>query len=178
MLHDPELLDRLAAYPPVRFDGHVFRATRRGLDPLVASINGGRWMVPGLHSTLYTSCERDGAVAEIVHHWSQLTPIPSKPAMLHTLAVRVGKTLRLGQTELVNLGVEWSSYNTNNPRRTQEIGAAVAHLDLDGLIAPSARWTCSNVILFVTNHDEEDSLVVRESVEVDWRKWMLDHALD
>jgi hypothetical protein len=43
MVHDRKLLDRLAAFAPVNFDGEVFRATRRGLDPLAASVAGGRW---------------------------------------------------------------------------------------------------------------------------------------
>jgi len=58
MLHDRELLDRLAAFAPVKFEGEVFRATRRGLDPLAPSVRGGRWMVPNETPTLYTSCEK------------------------------------------------------------------------------------------------------------------------
>jgi RES domain-containing protein len=172
VLHDRELLDRLAAFAPVRFEGDVYRATRRGLDPLAASIAGGRWMVPNETPTLYTSCERNGALAEISHHWSQLTPLPSKPVMIHTLGLRTRKTLKLGRTDLIDLGVDWKQYANKNPERTQMIGAAVAHLEFDGLIAPSARWRCDNVILFVTNHEgDEDALIVRESVEVDWRNW-------
>jgi len=34
MPHDRELLDRLVAFAPIKFGGEVFRATRRGLDPL------------------------------------------------------------------------------------------------------------------------------------------------
>ena len=44
MIHDPELLDRLDAQPKESFDGQVYRATRRSLDPLAGSYNGGRWM--------------------------------------------------------------------------------------------------------------------------------------
>jgi hypothetical protein len=172
VLHDRELLDRLAAFAPVKFDGEVFRATRRGLDPLAASVSGGRWMVPGETPTLYTSREHDGAMAEIVHHWSQLTPMPSKLVLVHTLGLRLRKTVRLGRVELVNLGVDWDNFGTAALGRTQAIGAAVAHLEYDGLIAPSARWNCDNIMLFVTNHDgREDGLVMRRTAEVDWRNW-------
>jgi hypothetical protein len=41
---DPDLLDRLNAFKPVRYDGVVFRATRQGLDPLTGSYPGGRWI--------------------------------------------------------------------------------------------------------------------------------------
>jgi RES domain-containing protein len=173
MLHDRELLDRLAAFAPVRFDGNVFRATRRGLDPLAASVSGGRWMVPDEAPTLYTSCEQDGALAEIVHHWSQLTPRPSKPVVVHTLGVRTQKTLRLGRADLEPLGVDWGRYGTMALGRTQAIGAAVAHLEYDGLIAPSARWPCDNVILFPQNlEDLRETLVARDAQEVDWQAWM------
>ncbi len=107
MPHDRELLEHLAAYAPIKFDGEVFRATRRGLDPLAASMSGGRWMQPNETPTLYTSRERNGALAEIVHHWSQLTPMPSKPVVVHTLGVRLRKTLRLGRAELIDLAVDW-----------------------------------------------------------------------
>jgi hypothetical protein len=179
MLHDRDLLDRLAAFAAVKFDGEVFRATRRGLDPLAPSVSGGRWMVPGETPTLYTSCEHDGAMAEIVHHWSQLTPIPSKPVLVHTLGLRLLKSLRLARAELITLSVDWANYGTSALSHTQAIGAAVAHLEFDGLIAPSARWTCDNVILFATNHEaHEDSLVLRRSTEIDWRQWANEHVQD
>ena len=65
MQPDRELLERLAAFAPVRFDSTVFRATRPGLDPLMPSVIGGRWMLPAETRILYTSVEKDGAIAEI-----------------------------------------------------------------------------------------------------------------
>jgi len=133
-------------------------------------------MVPGEAPVLYTSAERDGALAEIVYHWSQLTPRPSKPVVVHTLGVRTGKTLKLGRLELVGLGVDWSRYGSGSLAKTQTIGAAIAHLGYDGLIAPSARWTCENAMLFMTNHEnQDDSLVVRRSEEVQWQEWGTAH---
>jgi hypothetical protein len=178
MPHDRELLDRLAAFAPIKFDGEVFRATRRGLDPLAASLSGGRWMLPNQTPTLYTSREQNGAIAEIVHHWSQLTPLPSKPVVVHTLGVRLKKTLRFGRAELIGLDVDWERYGTTALGRTQAIGAAVAHLQYDGLIAPSARWACDNVMLFFPHQETvNEDLVVRASVEVDWRGWMSEHEV-
>ncbi len=59
-----------------------------------------------------------------------------------------GNTVRLGRAELIDLAVDWEHYGTSALGRTQAIGAAVAHLQYDGLIAPSARWACDNVMLF------------------------------
>jgi hypothetical protein len=177
MLHDRDLLDRLSAFSPLRFDGEVFRATRRGLDPLAPSVTGGRWMLPDHAPTLYTSEHEEGALAEIVYHWSQQTPLPSKPVVLHTLGLKTLKTLRLARADLAALGVDWQTYGSASHARTQAIGAAIAHLEMDGLIAPSARWACNNIILYLSNHSvSDDGLVIRSSREVDWQMWAADHA--
>jgi hypothetical protein len=126
-------------------------------------------MVPNETPTLYTSTPHDGALAEITHHWSQLTPLPSKPAAIHRIQLATRRTLRLARAELVGLGVDWDRYGEPNYKRTQEIGAAIAHLDCDGLIAPSARWSCDNVMLFLTNNVGDDDIsILVDSTEVDW----------
>src|ERR1700683_1609048 len=80
MIHDQRLVDRLSRFPTERFGGEVFRATRVDADPTAASINGGRWAPPpsgdlGV-SVLYTSLERDGAMAEVVSFLADFNPIP------------------------------------------------------------------------------------------------------
>jgi hypothetical protein len=55
--------------------------------------------------------------------------------------------------------------------RTQQIGAALAFLGLDGLIAPSARWPCDNLVIFSDNHSIADRLEVIDHREVGWRAW-------
>jgi hypothetical protein len=172
MQHDRELLERLSAFTPINFDSTVFRATRRGLDALTPSVIGGRWMLPDETPILYTAVERDGAIAEIAYHWGLLTPVPSKPVMLHELKVQIGKTLKLARADLIDLGVDWNKYADINYERTQVIGAAVAHLKLDGLIAPSARWACDNVMLFMPGSNWTGLLALRRSIEVDWRDWV------
>ena len=69
MIHDRDLLDRLDTLPKEAFDGEVFRGTRQGLNPLAGSFSGGRWMRPDGAAVLYTSLEREGALAEISFHW-------------------------------------------------------------------------------------------------------------
>lgn len=179
MIHDRELLDRLGSFPTTSIDGEVFRATRRGLDPLTPSTRGGRWSpreeLGGTDSvaTLYTSCTREGALAEIAFHYAQLTPFPSKSVLLHCLRVTTSKTLRLLQADLVTLGVLLEEYATLNYRVTQKIGAAVAFLGCDGLVAPSARWPCENLMLFPTNDSAENELTVLASEEILLREWAL-----
>ena len=83
MIHDQNLVDQLSALTGERFDGEVFRATGVGANPLAFSLNGGRWAPAAVDGTevpaLYTSMERDGALAEVVSYLTLLTPLPSKP---------------------------------------------------------------------------------------------------
>lgn len=129
-------------------------------------------MLPNETPTLYTSTESDGALAEIAFRWSQLSPIPSKPAALHRIRLTTRKSLRLVRADLINLGVDWPNYTTVNYQRTRAIGAAAAHLECDGLIAPSARWSCDNVMVFFTNLiGTDESAILLDTNEVDWLAW-------
>lgn len=171
MIHDPDLLDKLDNFPKENFSGETFRATRKRLDPTLSSTNGGRWMPTGGASVLYTSLTREGALAEIAFHWSQWQPRPSKPATLHTLRVIAHRTLKLLRADLAALGLTEEDYTAINFRRTQEIGAAVEFLGCDGLIAPSARWPCDNLILFPDSMGFDGVLEAVSSKDVDWVEW-------
>jgi RES domain-containing protein len=174
VLHDLALLERLGGFETERFDGEVFRATRRSLDPLATSTSGGRWMPKGHAPVLYTSLLRKGALAEISYHWSQLTPRPGKPAALHRLGVSAERRLRLLRANLDDLDVDLAKYDSINYRRTQEIGAAVNFLGCDGLMVPSARWRCENLVIFTENHALTSRLEVLSSEEIDWQAWAQD----
>lgn len=171
MIHEPDILDYLSTIAPQSFAGEVFRATRRNLDPLTPSLSGGRWSPKGEAAALYTSLEKDGALAEITFHWSQLTPLPSKPALLHRIGVTANRTLRLLEADLGSLGILINRYEEINYERTSQVGAAVAFLGCDGLIAPSARWKCENLILFNDTHQLDEALTLISTEEVDWRAW-------
>jgi hypothetical protein len=171
LVHDPSLIDLLINLPTQDFDGEVFRATRRNLNPTTPSTSGGRWAPRDGPAVLYTSFEREGALAEISYHWSQFTPRPTKPALLHRLAVRSDRTLKLIRSDLGGLGVEAARYKEPNYRRTQEIGAVVAFIGCDGLIIPSARWDCENLILFTDNLAMDSNLEPKSVEEVDWQAW-------
>lgn len=177
MIHDPELLDQLDALPKTAFDGEVFRATRQTLDPLASSYSNGRWMMRDGAGVLYTSLAQEGALAEISFHWGQLTPRPTKPVVLHKLSVIAHRTLKLVRVDLAALGVATSSYGGMNLPRTQEIGAAVEFLGCDGLIAPCARWSCDNLILFPDRMVDSAKLELISSDTVDWLSWAKNNGL-
>lgn len=171
MIHDLELLDKLASFRTEPFEGRVYRATRVSLDPTAYSAWGGRWAPRDDCQALYTSLEPDGAIAEISYHWGLLNPRPSKPVMLHTLNVTAIQTLRLIRADLKTLGVDLDRFGELEYARTQEIGSAVAFLENDGLIVPSARWSCDNLILFETGALKTQIDLVGEAREIDWQAW-------
>jgi RES domain len=181
MIHEQHLVDQLSILPNERFDGEVFRTTRAGADPLASSINGGRW-APAAQGTsdvavLYTSFDHDGALAEVVSYLVELTPVPGpRPLKVSRLAVSTARTLRLARVNLEQLAVDMARYGERDYVRTPSIGAALAFLGLDGLIAPSARWSCDNLIIFTENQSSNEKLEVISSEEVEWQSWARSHG--
>jgi hypothetical protein len=182
MIHDQDLVDRLSEQAPDRFEGEVFRATGISIDPVAPSISGGRWSPPpdgdpGLY-VLYTSLDREGAIAEMCSFLAELTPIP-KPRRIKVtrLAVTTSRTLRLARADLTALGVDMAQYGERDYIRTQKIGAALAFLGFDGLIAPSARWACDNLTILIENHALTERLEPVGEEQVDWYAWARDHGI-
>ena len=168
---DPDLLDALDAHTGVSYEGDVWRIVREEQNVLQGYAAGARWD-PGTFEVLYTSLERVGALEEIYFHLSRQPVFPSRlRSVLHRIAVRTRRTLRLANmSALEDLGIPVESYGDLNYGRTQEIGDAAAFLGFDGIIAPSARWNCNNLILFSDRFSPED-LMVLESEPVDWTAW-------
>jgi hypothetical protein len=176
VIHDNELLDLLTELPRRQFQGTVFRATGMSVDPTAASVNGGRWSprpdkdwaVP----TLYTSLQREGALSEVSSFLADLTPVPRRGILKVTrLDITLHEAVRLEPHDLSRLGVDMALYGRRDYTRTQQIGAALAFLGIDGLMAPSARWKCDNVMVFQVNHDTINNIVVGPDEAVDWRSW-------
>jgi hypothetical protein len=132
---------------------------------------GGRWSLRDNEPVLYTSLEQEGALAEISFHWSCLTPLPSKPVVVHRIQVSTERTLRLKRVDLSKLGVDMNQFGSLNYSKCQEIGAAVGFLECDGLIVPSARWKCENLVLFTNYHNMLNDLNVLESTDFIWQDW-------
>ena len=79
--------------------------------------------------------------------------------------------MRLVRSSLDGLGIDETRFAEPNYRRTQEIGAAVAFIGCDGLIAPSARWKCENLVLFADNLAMDIDIQAKSVEEVDWQVW-------
>jgi len=172
-VHDRAVLDALESLDPLSFTGDVWRVTRKGRDPLRGSSSGGRWSPIEEFDVLYTSLERHGALAEIGYRLS-LEPIwPSRlEHELHRIAARTQRSLRFANVEsLVALGVEVARYNTFEYEATQAVAAAAHFLEFDGLIVPSARAPCANLVIFLDRLTQDCRLDVTATEPVDWESW-------
>jgi hypothetical protein len=143
-IHDRAVLDALEALDPEPFHGVVWRVTRKGREPLRGSAANGRWSASGELEVLYTSLDRDGALAEIGYRLS-LEPVwPSRiEHEIHAIQVEAERVLRFADVAgLGPFGVDPARYRTFEYGATQAIAAAAHFLEFDGLIAPNARFNC------------------------------------
>ncbi len=168
---DHRLLDALGKLDPEPFEGTVWRAVRDGRRPLEGSRARGRWS-PGHFDVVYTSLDPDGARAELYFHLTRQPVFPSQLRYwLYELNLKTKETLRLANTEaLLGLGIEEARYREVLYDRTQAISDAAQFMGFDGLIVPSARWDCLNLVLFVDAVDL-DEIDIEEKSAIDWTAW-------
>lgn len=142
------------------------------------SQGAGRWNPSNL-SVLYSAKEADGAIAEIYFHLSRGQSVfPSKMRHnLYELDITTDKTLILANmADLIALGVEEAKYSSMLYSRTQEIADAAAFMGFDGIISPSARFNCENLILFLDSFNLENIELVSES-GINWADWRAKNRL-
>ena len=93
--------------------------------------------------------------------------------MVHRVTAAVHQALHLVDLPtLARLGVDIDRYHDREYAKTQDIADAAYFLGFDGLFVPSARWPCSNAVLF-TDRIEPAALSVdaTEPEPIDWRAW-------
>jgi hypothetical protein len=170
---DLALLDAIDTFKRELFAQAVWRVAKEERDPLQGAPSKSRWC-NGTFDTLYTSLERDGAIAEIHALLTGQPVFPSKIRWrVHRVFVQCARALRLADVPtLAKLGVDTVTYKSRNYAQTQEIADAAYFLDFDGLIAPSARWNCINLVIF-TERVAPDDLRIDESEgeAIDWGTW-------
>jgi hypothetical protein len=170
---DLGLIDAVDAFARTPFEGRVWRVVREGRDPTLASPSLSRWC-DGSFDILYTAQKRDGAIAEIHAFLSAQPVFPSKMRWYcHELEVSAYRAVRFADLATLHaLGVETARYQERRYERTQGIAEAAHFLGFDGLIAPSARWSCLNLMLFAARLGPDDvRLVHSEKDPIDWTAW-------
>jgi RES domain-containing protein len=165
-------LDALEGIDPVSLDSSVWRITREGRDPIRGSAANGRWTPRGGIEVLYTTLERDGALAEIGFRLS-LEPVwPSRIRHeIHEIRVQTTKTLQFADvSSLVTFGVDVARYGSFEYGATQALAAAAHFMEFDGLLVPSARHRSQNLVVFM-DREAASSLETLRTEVVDWNTW-------
>ncbi len=172
-MHDRELLDQLESLPSVKHSGDVWRVTPKGRNPVVGGNNGGRWSPSTGGPVLYTSLDRAGALQEIKFRLEVIDPVfPSKrPFELHRIQVATTQTIEIADlSTLGQLGVNEKKYQNTDYSQTQAIAAAAQFLEFDGIIVPSARFDCQNLVLFLDNFQDGEIVKITSTEPIDWNK--------
>jgi RES domain-containing protein len=173
------LLDAIEAQTPIAYTGTVWRVVTEGYDPLRPARSGGRWD-DGTFDVLYTSSERDGALAESWFHLSRGQPVlPSKiRKRIHRIAARLDRVLDLSTGDkLSSLGVNMAQYGRlSYVQRAQEypapqqIAEVAFFYEYEAIIVPNARWPTSNVVV-LTENARPQQLEALDSEPVDLTAW-------
>lgn len=173
-VHDRALLDALETTETTALTLEVWRITRAGRDPVRGSAAAGRWSPGGTVEVLYTSLEREGALAEIGFRLG-LEPVwPSRLVHeIHAIGAVTERTLRFADIETLGaFGIDASRYSGFDYLACQALAAAAHFMEFDGLLVPSARHDCQNLVIFM-DRGAASSLAIRSTEQVDWTAWRL-----
>ena len=177
-LLDPALLDGLDRFDSRRFHGEVWRVAWATRNPLAGNSAGGRWSPPGRFDVLYASLQKDGALAEAYYHLSRAPVMSSSHVLLNRLFVSLDNVLELDTNRLSALGLD--NPLASRPKNTlaQSIGEAAFMLDFQGLLVPSARWDCANLVVFLDHRsiDIDKHLLFKDATDVNWPAWRSAHS--
>lgn len=156
-LADASLIDALERHTPIEWSGKVWRACRKGRDPLSCSATRARWD-DGNFDVLYTATSQGGCIEEMRFHLGRGQPvIPDIPVyLLHELEVVLRSVLDVSTSDaLRELGINLEKFgrlpylsHRQEYVRSQEIAAASHFLDFDGMLVPSARSDTPNLVIF------------------------------
>jgi RES domain-containing protein len=172
-------LDAIEAEAGRRFAASVWRVVTDGFDPLRPGRAGGRWD-DGTFDVLYTSSERNGALAEAWFHVARGQPIiPSKLSKrIFQIEAELGRVLDLSaEGKLAALGINMATYGqltylqrAGEYPTLQQLAEIAFFYEYEAIIVPSARWPASNVVIF-TERTRPSQITVVGSEPVDLVAW-------
>lgn len=163
-IHDPELLDAIESLGAEALeDVTVWRHMFNDNPPELSNTRGARWNPAGL-AAIYTSEQRETAIAEGQHVIDSQPLRPTARRFVYELRVSAGKALRITPADLPILGLDQADLESADFTACQRVGAHAAFLDYDALIVPSARANGANMVIFVNELAAE---AVFERVDVE-----------
>ena len=182
---DHALIDILEGLPTRKFEGRLWRVTRDGRDPTLFFAGANRWD-DGTFEVLYTSLDREGALAEMYYHAARGQPIvPSRiKYRLHELAVSINGVVDLSDTKRLSaLGIDMTSFGKlpylqreGEYEMCQKIGEALHFLGSDdpanpsAILVPNARFDTQNMVIFGDYVNLEEIEHFKDHGLIDWSK--------
>lgn len=170
-MHDRELLDAIESMPSEQFSGVAWRTAWAQRNPLIGSTGGGRWDPLGGFEILYASTEQNGSIAEVYYHLSQAPVFSSSDVLLHKLNISLERVVSLDETALVQLGLEEPLASRCDCSKSQAISGAARFLEFQGMLVPSARWPCSNLVIFMDQIDINTAILIEDGERINWPAW-------
>lgn len=163
-IHDPELLDAIESLGFEALDEvTVWRHMFNDNPPELSNTRGARWNAAGL-AAIYTSEQRETAIAEGQHAIDSQPLRPKARRYVYELRVSAVKVLRIAREDLATLGLDPADLESPDFTACQRVGVHAAFLEYDALIVPSARAEGTNVVIFVNELASDASF---ERVEVE-----------
>lgn len=148
-IHDPDLLDALERLGTEALQGAtVWRHMFNNNPPELSNTRGARWNPAGV-AAIYTSQDRETAIAEGQHAIDMQPLRPKARRFVYELRVSARKVLRIRPPDFPALGLDPSDLESSDFTACQRVGAHAAFLGYDAIIVPSARADGSNVVIFV-----------------------------
>jgi RES domain-containing protein len=155
MVYPPELLDLLQEAQVGALEATVYRHMFADYRPDLANTRGARWNPPDVPA-IYTSLQRETALAEAEFRISLDAFRPRVKRTLYELRIELGEVLDLSsREELLAVGVGEAELTSDDPQACQLVGGAVAWLGCDGLLVPSARHDGTNLVIFPAAQDPD-----------------------
>lgn len=169
MIHDPELLDKLQELEPIPWEGRVFRYMFGNVDPGRANTRGARWNPPGV-GAIYTALDRRTLLAELEYRLGLDVVRPRATPTLYAIHVSLFNVLDLSSPgQLQAIGMTEDEFRSVDYRACQKVGGAVAWLEHDGLLVPSARHLGTNLVIFPASEGPDSEFEVIESERLEPR---------
>lgn len=149
MIYSPEMLDILESAAVSAWEGTVYRHMFGTFSPALSNTEGARWNAPPVEA-IYTSCERETALAEAEYSISCQPLRPRARRMLYTIRVSLHNVIDLTVPGLLRrLGITGDVLAGADQSPCRLVGSAVNWLGRDGLLVPSARRVAgTNLVIY------------------------------
>jgi RES domain-containing protein len=159
------MLDVLQSARASAWSGTVYRHMFGSYPPARSNTAGARWNDTNL-GAIYTSCERETALAEAEYYIAMQPLRPRAKRTLYTIHVSLKNVIDLAAPGLLDrVGITPGVLSGADHIPCRTVGGAVNWLGHDGLLVPSARRSGgTNLVIFRQDLSATDFEVTAEEV--------------